>query len=72
MAVVLDNRGEVPPPEPELPPLENGDRLSAGEFLRRYTAMPETKKAELIEGIVYMGSPVRLKQHAQPDGIIQT
>ncbi len=33
-------------------PLENGDRLTAPEFLRRYEAMPHVKKAELIEGIV--------------------
>ena len=51
-------------------PLENGDALSSGEFLRRYRAMPRLKKAELVEGIVYMGSPVS-RQHAKPDGIIQ-
>lgn len=53
------------------PPLQNGDRLSAAEFLRRYSAMPEVKKAELINGIVYMASPVRAKQHGTPDSIIQ-
>jgi Uma2 family endonuclease len=42
-----------------VPPLENGDRLSRAEFERRYDAMPNLKKAELINGIVYMGSPVR-------------
>jgi len=49
-------------------PLENGDRLSQIEFERRYQAMPHLKKAELIEGVVYMGSPVRVshgKPHAQ-------
>jgi Uma2 family endonuclease len=40
-------------------PLENGDRLARIEFERRYDAMPELKKAELIDGVVYMGSPVR-------------
>jgi Uma2 family endonuclease len=40
-------------------PLENGDRLTRYEFERRYEAMPHLKKAELIEGIVYMPSPVR-------------
>jgi Uma2 family endonuclease len=50
--------------------LESGDQLSAAEFLRRYEAMPQVKKAELIEGIVYMASPVRL-EHAEPDTIIQ-
>jgi len=29
--------------------LESGDRLGAIEFLRRYEAMPDVKKAELIE-----------------------
>ncbi len=33
--------------------------------------MPELKKAELISGIVYMGSPVRIDQHGEPDGLIQ-
>src|SRR6266436_2858604 len=60
------------PVEPAGQPLENGDHLTAREFLRRYEAMPRVKKAELIEGIVYMGSPVRYTQHAQPDGLIQT
>ena len=45
----------IAPPEQELvPPLENGDSLGADEFMRRYEAMPEVKKAELIEGTVYM------------------
>ena len=52
--------------------LENGAHLSAHEFLRRYAAMPEVKKAELINGVVYMGSPVRLDQHGEPDNLIQT
>jgi Uma2 family endonuclease len=49
-------------------PLGNGDRLSSKEFLRRYCAMPSVKKAELIEGIVYMGSPVSL-MHGGRDGL---
>jgi Uma2 family endonuclease len=53
-------------------PLENGAHLGASEFLRRFEAMPEVKKAELINGIVYMGSPVRLDQHGEPDGLVQT
>ena len=51
-------------------PLENGDRLSRIEFERRYTAMPKLKKAELIEGIVYMGSPLRHRSHGQPHAAI--
>src|ERR1700683_1502506 len=51
-------------------PLETGDSLRAVEFLRRYEAMLDVKKAELIEGTVYMPSPVRLA-HAEPDALIQ-
>jgi hypothetical protein len=43
--------------------------MHASEFLRRYERMPQVKKAELIEGVVYMGSPVSTN-HAIPDGII--
>ncbi|MCY7337601.1 MAG: Uma2 family endonuclease [Chamaesiphon sp.] len=57
-----------------IPLLENGDRLTRHEFERRYTAMPYQKKgsnkAELIEGIVYMASPLRFESHAQPHGNI--
>lgn len=55
----------------EPPPLQNGDQLTAAEFLRRYDAMPDVKKAELINGTVYMASPVRAKQHGIPDSLIQ-
>jgi Uma2 family endonuclease len=55
-----------------LEPLENGECLTAPEFLRRFEAMPKLKKAELIEGIVYMPSPVRSDAHAEPDNLIQT
>jgi Uma2 family endonuclease len=48
-----------------LPPLENGDRLTRAEFERRYDAMPELKKAELIEGVVHVPSPVRFEQHGR-------
>ncbi len=51
--------------------LENGDRLTAAEFLRRYEAATNLKKAQLIEGIVHMPSPVRADAHAEPDGLIQ-
>jgi Uma2 family endonuclease len=49
-----------------IPPLENGDLLTRTEFERRYIAMPKLKKAELIEGIVYMASPLRFEPHAEP------
>jgi len=51
---------------PEIPPLVAGDRLTRDEFERRYWSMPHVKKAELIEGVVYMPSPVSLEGHASP------
>lgn len=52
-------------------PLENGDRLTRAEFERRYAAMPHQKKAELVEGVVYMASPVRIT-HGTPHAMIMT
>src|SRR5436190_13433075 len=49
-----------------VPPLQNGDHLTVDEFLRRYAAMPHCKKAELIEGVVYMPSPVSQERHGRP------
>ena len=59
-------------PKNTVPPLENGDRLTQSEFERRYDAMPHLKKAELIEGIVYMASPLRITQHGNPHARIIT
>lgn len=55
-----------------IPPLENGDRLTRTEFERRYDAMPNLKKAELIEGVVHIPSPVRLRHHAEPHANVLT
>jgi Uma2 family endonuclease len=49
-----------------IPPLKSGDRLARYEFEHRYQAMPQLKKAELIEGIVYMPAALRFKSHGQP------
>ncbi|NJL87580.1 MAG: Uma2 family endonuclease [Leptolyngbyaceae cyanobacterium SM1_1_3] len=54
------------PTRPPLPPLESGDRLTRPEFEQRYAADPDIQKAELIEGIVYVASPLRFQQHAEP------
>ncbi|MBW4591717.1 MAG: Uma2 family endonuclease [Brasilonema angustatum HA4187-MV1] len=56
----------------KLPPLESGDRLTRHEFERRYQTMPHVKKAELIEGVVYLASPVRVKSHGRPHAKIIT
>lgn len=43
-----------------VPPLKTGDRLTRAEFERRYEAMPHLKKAELIDGVVYVPPPVSM------------
>ena len=51
--------------------LENGDRLNRAEFERRYIAS-NIKKAELIEGIVHVASPLRFTSHGKPHSNIIT
>jgi hypothetical protein len=66
MKSIASNR-ENPSCTPEkIPLLQNGDRLTRAEFERRYDAMPHLKKAELIEGVVYMPSPVGHANHGRP------
>ncbi len=60
------------PSSVSVPRLENGDRLTRTEFERRYAATPEKFKAELIEGIVYVASPVRARNHGRPHAQIMT
>ncbi|NEO98851.1 MAG: Uma2 family endonuclease [Symploca sp. SIO2E9] len=57
---------KIPSQPLTIPPLENGDRLNCYEFERRYNAMPNLRKAELIEGIVYMPAALRFRSHSQP------
>jgi len=69
MATVAEPRLVDKAVQTPLPPLENGDRLTRAEFERRYDAMPGLKKAELIEGVVYMPSPVGLRRHGEPHAL---
>ncbi len=55
----------------QTPPLESGDRLTRPEFERRYATAP-IPKAELIEGVVYVASPLRFPQHAEPHSRLDT
>ncbi|MCC7365678.1 MAG: Uma2 family endonuclease [Dehalococcoidia bacterium] len=48
---------------PRTPPLQSGDRMTRAEFERRYEGDP--RKCELVEGIVYVASPVSLN-HGTP------
>lgn len=59
---------DVPAPVRRLS-LENGDRLTRREFERRYATRPDIKKAELIEGVVYMSAAVRLTSHGEPHSL---
>jgi Uma2 family endonuclease len=47
-------------------PLESGDRLTRAEFERRYATRHDIKKAELVEGVVYVASPVNTEEHGTP------
>jgi len=53
-----------------IPLLKDGDRLDADEFMRRYEASPHIKRAELIEGVVHVASPVRAEQHGTPQAFV--
>lgn len=55
-----------------LVPLESGDRLTRAEFHRRYRARADIRRAELIEGVVYVSSPTRLDQHGEPHFAVVT
>lgn len=45
------------------PLLESGDRMDRAEFHRRYALQPGLERAELIEGVVYVPSPMRYSTH---------
>jgi Uma2 family endonuclease len=49
-----------------IPPLKDGERLNSEEFERRYDAMANLRKAELIDGVVHVPSPVRQRRHSGP------
>ena len=51
------------------PALQHGDRLGRDEFERRYALRPDLNKAQLIEGLVYMPSPVSVA-HSEPHAMI--
>jgi len=47
------------------PRLENGDVMTRQEFHRLYSECEELERVELIEGVVYMPSPIRFEGHAR-------
>src|SRR5437868_1463641 len=58
--------------EREVPPLVPGDFLSRAEFLRRWEAMPEVKRAELIKGVVYMPPSPVSGEHGDTEFLVST
>ena len=46
------------------PILHEGDRMDTAEFISRWEAMPDLKHAELLNGTVFMSSPVALDHGA--------
>ena len=50
----------------KIPLLHPHDRLSRAEFERRYAAMDASQKAELLNGAVFVASPVRHTYHGRP------
>lgn len=55
--------------------LITGQQMDRTEFIRRWEALPDIKNAELIEGIVYVSSPVSLEHGdltARVSGIFST
>jgi Uma2 family endonuclease len=71
MSVSVPRAEPIAPAEPiegtpVIPLLKDGDHLTREEFERRYEAMPHLKKAELIEGVVHVPSPVRQRSHSGP------
>lgn len=64
---------KIPFPPTLILPLNNGDKLNRYEFERRYDSTSDIKKAELIEGIVYiMPAALRFRSHGQPHARILT
>ena len=56
-------------PPKTLPPLVNGQHLDQPAFHERYEAMPPETRAELVGGVVYMPSPMRL-DHGKPSRFV--
>ncbi|MDA1017935.1 MAG: Uma2 family endonuclease [Planctomycetota bacterium] len=65
-------RNPTPAEAARIPRLEPGDRLTQQEFRRRFEAMPACDHAQLIEGVVYMPSPVSAERHGEPHADVLT
>jgi Uma2 family endonuclease len=59
----------VAPAREAAPELQSGDRMTREEFHRIYKRMPKDFKAELVGGIVYVASPLRIR-HGNRHGFL--
>lgn len=50
--------------------LENGAVMGRDEFHRLYTLRPELHRVELVEGVVYMPSPIKVEGHADAQALV--
>lgn len=50
--------------------LENGDVMSREEFHRRYSECEALERVELIEGVVYMPSPTKVRGHSRDQNLL--
>ncbi|MBI2767171.1 MAG: Uma2 family endonuclease [Chloroflexi bacterium] len=50
--------------------LQNGDVMSREEFHRRFSECEDLERVELIEGVVYMPSPVKLRSHSRRQTLV--
>ena len=56
--------------EPRTLPFENGDMMSREEFHRLYSECPGLERVELIEGVVFLPSPIRFQGHTREQGLM--
>lgn len=61
----------LPEPALRIPPLNQGDQLTREEFERRWELHPEIKKAELINGMVFLEMTVS-RWHGKPHASLNT
>ena len=56
-----------------VPPLRHGDRLRWPEYIRRYEAMPDGFRAELLAGEVFVRmNALRNRAHGRPHRLVET
>ncbi|MGE0600902.1 MAG: Uma2 family endonuclease [Dehalococcoidia bacterium] len=53
------------------PELENGAVMTREEFHEAYAECEGLRRAELVEGVVYMPSPVRYESHDKPAALLR-